>query len=161
MLFCNLKLIVSKPTARHYLFFKYLFTLKLCTSGKLETKWLPSTLDVEFEAHYSATSNEETHAELDRTDHTVSEVIMWKWCILWPQKSCKRCWTSFTLSTCKTDHKYGYKLLKIICNSNEFTDFERRTEKCRIALRLLPFNNKTEWDGLMTAHFELGKCRKM
>ena len=57
--------------------------------------------------------------------------------------------------------KYGYKLLKIICNSNEFTDFERRTEKCRIALRLLPFNSKTKWDGLMTAHFELGKCRKM
>ena len=77
------------------------------------------------------------------------------------QKSCKRCWTSFTLSTCKTDRKYGYKLLKIICNLNEFTDFERRTEKCRIALRLLPFNNKTKWDGLMTAHFELGKCRKM
>ena len=31
-----------------------------------------------IEPHYSATSNEETHAELDRTDHTVSEVIKWK-----------------------------------------------------------------------------------
>ena len=65
----------SRATARRCTYIKCVFILKLRTSGKFETKWLPSILDVGFELPYSATSNEETHAGLDRTDHTVSKVI--------------------------------------------------------------------------------------
>ena len=102
---------------------------------------------------------EETHAGLER--QRISRVIRWKWCVLWPpeeqQETLKFLELPSLFPRVRLITAININILKIICNSNEFSDFERRTEKRRIVLRLLSHNNVTKWEGQQKVNFELRK----
>ena len=102
---------------------------------------------------------EETHAGLEI--QRISRVIRWKWCVLWPpeeqQETLKFLELPSLFPRVRLISDININILKIICNSNEFSDFERRTEKRRIVLRLLSHNNITKWEGQQMVNFELRK----
>ena len=70
ILLSNLNLFLRATAGHCYLFNMYLHLVYLPEENSRQ-----NDLDVEFEPPHLATSNEETHAGLDRTDHTVSKVI--------------------------------------------------------------------------------------
>ena len=54
--------------------------------------------------------------ELKRTNHTVSKVVKGKWCVLWPQKSCKRRWNF--LNFFRSFHVQGWSQIWILTFKN-------------------------------------------